>query len=126
MGYLLDTHTLIFYIEGKKILSSQVKKIIDDKKELFVSTASLWEISIKNGLGKLPLKGEFSQIHDFLLLNSIEILTLDFNDFLIQRSLPLLHRDPFDRILVAQAQRTGYRLITRDREILKYNIKTLW
>lgn len=126
MAYILDTPAPIFYIEGYTSLPVKVKKVIDDKQELFVSTATLWEISIKNSIGKLPLKGDFDQIRDFLLLNSITILTLDFEDFLIQSNLQLIHRDPFDRILIAQAKRTGYILITRDQEIKKYDIKTLW
>lgn len=125
MAYILDTHALIFFGEGDKRLSARIRSLIAEK-EAFVSFATLWEISIKNSLGKLPLSGEFEDIPDFLQLNSIKTLTLEFQDLVLYQKLPLIHRDPFDRILIAQSVRTGYPVITKDPEISKYSIKTLW
>ena len=126
MAYILDTHVLIYFGEGHDSLSEEVKSAIEARKELYVSIASLWEISIKNSLGKLPLAGAFDEIPQFLRLNSMKILKVEFQDLVINHKLPQIHRDPFDRILIAQAKRTGYTLITRDQKIRKYDIKTLW
>lgn len=125
MAYILDTHALIFFSEGDHQLPETVQELIKNGKSM-VSMATLWEISIKHSLGKLPLAGEFSDLPELLKLNSIQILNFSFQDFVEYSNLPLIHRDPFDRILVAQSIRTGFPVITKDAEICKYTIETLW
>lgn len=125
MFNILETHALIFFAEGDPRLPARVRKLIEKKKAV-VSIATLWGISIKNSLDKLPLSEEFAQLLKFLELNSIEIIGLQFQDLVEYHQLPLIHRDPFDRILIAQSLRTGYPLATRDSEISKYSIETLW
>lgn len=125
MAYILDTHALIFFSEGDRQLPETIQELIKDGDSM-VSIATLWEISIKHSLGKLPLAGEFASIPELLNLNSIQILNLSFQDLVEYNKLPLIHRDPFDRILVAQSMRTGFPVVTKDPQISKYKIKTLW
>src|SRR5688572_26520656 len=103
MQYLLDTHTFIWFINGDNNLPEKVKQGIQNlDNKCFISIASLWEISIKSSLGKLELKAEFSKIADFLLENEIEILPITFEHLQKLLSLKYYHRDPFDRLIIAQ------------------------
>lgn len=122
--YLLDTNVYIWLVTHSRRLSGPVRTIIGDPgNEIFVSLASIWEISIKLGLGKLtPLPDEHA-----VLISESELLTLDIKIDHAQRAglLPLLHRDPFDRMLVAQAQIEDLILITSDPDIPEYDVTTL-
>jgi PIN domain nuclease of toxin-antitoxin system len=105
MRLLLDTHTFLWFCEGSSELSLTARDLIADKNnEIFVSLASLWEISIKNALGKLTIAGgDYALIMDDITGNDFEILNINFAHTVAQNKLPFHHRDPFDRILVAQA-----------------------
>ena len=122
--YLLDTHVFIWLVTHSRRLSPAVRAIIaDPRAENFVSLASIWEISIKLGLGKLtPLPDEPE-----VLISTSELLPLniEINHAKLAGRLPLLHRDPFDRMLVAQAQIEDLILITDDCKIEKYDVATL-
>lgn len=99
---LLDTHTLIWFIEGSKELSRTARQTIEiENADNYVSIASLWEIAIKVSLGKLELKTPFNQIDRQITQNGFEILPVTFEDTLIVSALPFHHRDPFDRIIIA-------------------------
>ena len=122
--YLLDTHAFIWFVMGDRRLSREVNEIIRNAAgQVYLSVASIWEISIKQGVDKmLPLPGE----PEALAAESV-ILTLDINvsHAKLAGRLPLIHRDPFDRMLVAQSQIEDLILITSDGDIPKYGVTTL-
>ena len=127
MNILLDTHTFLWYLQDSKELSSQAAEILEDSSNtLWLSIASLWEISIKLGLGKLSLQNSFSELEEVLQQLKIEVLPITFSDTERYLNLPLYHRDPFDRILVAQAMNNSLVFISRDRAFDAYNIKRVW
>ena len=123
MRYLLDTHALLWALGEPTALSPQTRDIIADPTNLiFVSVASLWECAIKASIGKLDLPDDF---FDAINETGYEVLPIQIAHLTRYRSLPMHHRDPFDRILVAQAQAEALTLITRDPEIAKYQIERL-
>jgi PIN domain nuclease of toxin-antitoxin system len=99
---LLDTHTLIWFVNGDEQLSNKARVGIEQSTN-FVSIASLWEIAIKISLGKLELHTPFIAIEKQLELNQFTILPITFKDTLHLSNLPFYHRDPFDRLLIAQS-----------------------
>lgn len=106
MRLLLDTHVLIWLVEGSENLSIASKQAIEaDDNSLYLSIASLWEITIKMSLGKLDLDIALNRlINDYVVPSGMEILPIHLNHLLVLRDLPLHHRDPFDRLLISQAQ----------------------
>jgi PIN domain nuclease of toxin-antitoxin system len=127
MNILLDTHTFLWYLQDSKELSSKAAEILEDSSNnLWLSIASLWEISIKLGLGKLTLRNSFSDLEAVLQQLKIEVLPISFSDTERYLNLPLHHRDPFDRILVAQSMNHSLVLISRDLAFDDYNIQRLW
>lgn len=127
MNFLLDTHTFLWYLQDSKELSFKAAEILEDStNNLWLSIASLWEISIKLGLGKLTLQNSFSDLEAVLQQLKIEVLPIAFSDTERYLNLPLHHRDPFDRILVAQSMNHSLVLISRDLAFDDYNIQRLW
>ena len=127
MNILLDTHTFLWYLEDSKELSSKSAEIIEDtSNSLWFSIASLWEISIKLGVGKLSLQNSFTELEEVLKQLKIEVLPITFSDTEQYLNLPLHHRDPFDRILVAQAINNSLVLISRDAAFDNYEIQRIW
>ena len=106
MNFLLDTHAFLWWINDDSRLSLPAREIISTREnELFLSAASGWEISIKSQIGRLRLPGipaEF--VSRQLSLNGIRALPISMSHALHYHALPMLHRDPFDRMIVAQAQ----------------------
>lgn len=128
MRALLDTHTFLWWIIDSPKLSSRVRKIISDgKNELFLSAASAWEIAIKAQLGRIqiPDKPELF-ISGQMVANAIQGLPIQISHAVHVYNLPSYHRDPFDRILVAQAQLEGLPVLTNDPQISHYPVKTIW
>jgi PIN domain nuclease of toxin-antitoxin system len=123
---LLDTHTLLWFLNDDIQLPVTVRQRIEAADEVFVSIASLWEISIKLNIGKLSLTIPFESIDADIAASNIVILPITFADTVRYRSLPLHHRDPFDRMLVAQAIDRDYLLVSRDRALDAYGVKLLW
>ncbi len=104
MQYLIDTHVFLWFVSQAKELSPTAKTLIEDgQNEIFISIASLWEISIKTALGKLIIYGNYETVIDDVNDNSIQILPINFAHTVEQNRLPFHHRDPFDRIIVSQA-----------------------
>jgi PIN domain nuclease of toxin-antitoxin system len=127
MNILLDTHTFLWYLQDSKELSSKAAEILEDPSHtLWLSIASLWEISIKLGLGKLSLQNSFSELEGVLQRLKIEVLPITFSDTECYLNLPLHHRDPFDRILVAQVINHSLILISRDLAFDAYDIQRIW
>ena len=99
MNYLLDTHVLIWFLNGDKSLSVKARKAIESGQAInFVSIVSLWEIAIKISLDRLELKTSFENIGVEINNNNFQILPITFQDTLILSFLPFHHRDPFDRL----------------------------
>lgn len=126
--YLLDTHTLLWFIaEDKQLSSSGQRLILDSSSEIFISTASLWEIAIKINIGKLTLNKPFEQsFPDELDSHGIEILDITVDTLVQLTTLPLHHRDPFDRLIIAQAIVEGIPIISKDEAFDLYDVKREW
>ena len=124
---ILDTHTLIWYINGEPELSQTARAAIEaDNTINFISIASLWEMAIKISLGKLELKTPFNQIGRQIDENGFEVLPVTFGDTLTVSTLPFHHRDPFDRIIIVQSFNNGLTLISRDKSFELYKVKVIW
>lgn len=124
--YLLDTHALLWYLRNSPELSKKALKIINTEDEIFVSVASLWEIAIKNSIGKLDLEFSIEEIEN--LCNEKDIMILQINGKHLDKIklLPKIHSDPFDRLIIAQAQTEELTILTTDSKIPKYPVKTQW
>ncbi len=123
MNLLLDTHTLIWALEGNPGLSAAAREaIIDGDNIVFVSAVSVWEISIKKALGKLDAPDTLLEEIERHRFTPLEI-TLEHGDR--AGKLPPIHMDPFDRMLIAQTQSEQLTLVTRDNEIQKYQVQCL-
>lgn len=123
MKLLLDTHALLWALTNPKELDPGAREMIVSPENLvYTSLSSLWELQIKESIGKLKLPGDFFEI---LEPSGFELLPILLAHLKTLRRLPLLHRDPFDRILVAQAQSEQLTLVTRDREIMQYQVNFL-
>jgi PIN domain nuclease of toxin-antitoxin system len=128
MRILLDTHVLIWLVEGDKNLSTVARSAIEDEdNSLYLSIASLWEITIKLSLGKLDLQLSVDEmVESFLIPGGIEILQIETSHLSILRGLPLHHRDPFDRLIIAQAQAEKMTLISADGVFDLYGVDLRW
>ena len=127
MKLLLDTHTVIFSIDHREKLSPTITAaLLDPENERWVSTISIWEIAIKIRIGKLEMPTDAAYYHRHLEQLRAKVLPVNLTHSLQMMHLPLHHRDPFDRLLVAQAQVEGLTLATRDPRLANYGIETLW
>ena len=127
MNFLLDTHVLIWWMEGSSKVGNRAKKaLLDSDAAVWVSAANIWEISIKAALGRLD---PFDPPEDWasMLANELGVrsLPITFRHADAVRHLPLHHSDPFDRILIAQARCENLTLVTVDSSIEAYGIRTL-
>ena len=126
MIYLLDTHALIWFLEEDAQLPEITRVQIETTPTVFLSTASLWEIAIKANIGKLTLSYPFRTIESILTDLGIVQLPITFADLEVYLTLPLHHRDPFDRLLVAQAIEHSLTLISRDTRMDAYKVQRFW
>ena len=126
-SYIIDTHTLLWYWAGDGQLSLKAKKLIEQKEnEILLSIASLWEIAVKISIGKLFLPIQFSSLKSKLANDSIELLPIYFEDIEILTSLPFHHKDPFDRMIIAQAQNHQLPIISKDEIFKSYTLAIIW
>lgn len=123
---LLDTHTLIWFLENDPSIPDLTRERIEAANIAYVSIASLWEIAIKLSIGKLPLQSSYESVELQLTATGLTILPISFANTVQIRYLPLHHRDPFDRILVAQALNRNLTLISRDEQLDAYSVVRLW
>jgi PIN domain nuclease of toxin-antitoxin system len=128
MRFLLDTHAFLQFLVGSPDLSAVARRLIEDpRNERFLSIASIWEIAIKLRLGKLELTQAFEDVFPYQIeMNAITILPIAVPHIAIVATLPLYHRDPFDRMLVAQCVVEGIPLISSDATLDRYPIERLW
>jgi PIN domain nuclease of toxin-antitoxin system len=121
MKLLLDTHLLLWAANEPQRLSAKALRLLSDlENELFFSAASLWEITIKNGLGRADFVVNARLLRRGLLDNQYGELAITSAHAVFVDSLPSLHKDPFDRILVAQATVEGFTLLTADALVSQY------
>jgi PIN domain nuclease of toxin-antitoxin system len=114
-------------LNGDDQLPESIRKIVaDTSNKCFLSIASLWEIAIKSSLNKLELQGNFSQIGDFLIANDIEIMPITFEHIQRLVNLSFHHRDPFDRIIIAQAFIENLTVATKDKAFFEYGVNIVW
>jgi len=128
MRVLLDTHSFLWYIMDSDRLSEDAEQVISDgSNEVLLSVGSLWEIAIKNGLGKLDLPDAFDVfITEQLRINRIEVLHIALSHLAAYVRLPFHHRDPFDRLLIAQAQAEGLAIVSKDSRFQEYGVGLIW
>ena len=124
--YIIDTHTLLWYLRDSPELSTAARKTIDTENLIFTSVASLWEIAIKHSIGKLELEFSISQIEQLCVQKDISILPIESSHLDEIQNLPNHHNDPFDRLIICQARIENLTIITRDTIIPLYPVKTMW
>ena len=131
MNLLLDTHAFLWHVEGNLQMSPAASKVIGDpENELFLSTASVWEIAIKAGIGKLTLAAPFETflskaIHGY----GIKVLPVTLDDCTTYEQLPFpdkQHRDPFDRMIIVHARKNGLPFIGNDVSFDSYAVTRIW
>lgn len=119
--FLLDTHTLLWWLGDDPQLGSRCRDVLADRRnQVFVSAATTWEISIKMALGKLEAPEDMDSIVED---EGFSKLPISLYHGQLAGALPPLHRDPFDRMLIAQAQAEGLILVTSDEEIARYPLR---
>jgi len=125
---LLDTHTFLWFITNDKNLSPMAREIIEDSdNDRLLSIASLWEIAIKSSLGKLKSKAPFPQLIPVQLkINLIELLPIKISHLSLVSDLTFHHRDPFDRLLIAQSLVEDLPIISIDAQLDDYGIDRIW
>jgi len=128
MKLLLDTHTILWMVNEHEKLSSNAKALLaNDEHTLFISIVSLWEIAIKASLGKLAgLSGGVGALIAHIDHMPVTIYPISPAHVEAVESLPFIHRDPFDRILIATAMTDGMTIVTADGNIKKYSVSCFW
>ena len=128
MDYLLDTQAFLWAdAEPAKLSAKARTTMADPANRLFLSVASVWEMQIKNQLGKLPLRLPLEQLVDeHVSRGSMEIWQVELSHVYDLSALPALHRDPFDRLIVATARLEKVTLISSDPLVQQYQVNILW
>lgn len=127
MELLLDTHVFIWYAENDKSLPKSTKekiKALDN--DILISIVSLWEIGIKTSLKKLTLNGSMADIINLTFENGFKILPLQPDHIIKNNLLEFYHRDPFDRMIIAQALVEDLEIISKDEAFDKYHVRRIW
>jgi PIN domain nuclease of toxin-antitoxin system len=124
---LLDTHVWLWWnTEPERLSGAARRQIGDSRNEVFLSAASVWEIAIKQKLGKLPLREPvYAYVTRRLAADDLQPLAISVDHAAGVETLDLRHRDPFDRILIVQARHEGLRLLTADDQVLAYGSPTV-
>lgn len=126
MSLLLDTHALLWFLSGDRKLPADLRKRIESEKGCFVSAASLWEMAVKISLGKLSMDYRFEGIAALLNELNIQILPIEPNHLTQLIKMKFHHRDPFDRLIIAQALSEKLIIATKDEIFGRYKAKTTW
>jgi PIN domain nuclease of toxin-antitoxin system len=119
MSLLLDTHVVFWWLTDDDTLSEDVKDRLDHDVDVYVSPATIWEVAIKQAIGKLP---EPEDLPERIRDSGFRELPITSAHAIEAGRLPLIHRDPFDRMLIAQARIEGLTLVTRDAHVQKYDV----
>ena len=125
--YLLDTCAFIWYLEDSPRLSVKARDILNSEKDIFLSLTTLWEIAIKKTIKKLDLNKTTVELQDLCEQGGIRLLPIEAGYFDIIQQLPLIHSDPFDRLIIATATAEQLIIVTDDEKIRLYpEIETVW
>ena len=126
MRLLLDTHVFLWLLTEPERLGQQREDVEDPRHELLVSAASSWEIAVKYALGRLPLPEPPAEyVPERIRRIGATAVPVEHTHALAVATLPALHRDPFDRLLVVQAGALGATLLTADPQVVRYDVKTV-
>jgi PIN domain nuclease of toxin-antitoxin system len=126
-GYLLDTHVAIWFLTGDTLLSRTADRIISEGvNRIYLSVISAWELAIKISIGKLRFPGNGVGFMQAIEANDITIIPIKPSHLTVLESLPLIHRDPFDRLLIATALDEQMPLISADKNIAQYDVPLIW
>lgn len=128
MNYLLDTHAFIWWNENSPRLPAHVRQALSDRSnQIWLSHASVWELQIKMQIGKLTLGAPLADLIDQeIRVNRLRLLSISYADILKLDSLPMHHRDPFDRMIIAQTLMGGFHLVACDSEFPAYGVPLFW
>ena len=131
MRALLDTHALLWYLNDSPLLPETARHVISSTEYVETSIASLWEIAIKIALGKMEVDGASEPltirgIADDCRMSGIDIVPISVDALAGLEQLPDIHKDPFDRLIVAQATCEGLTIVTKDANIQRYDVETIW
>jgi PIN domain nuclease of toxin-antitoxin system len=128
MNYLLDTHTLLWILSDDSRLSPKAKNnFLDENNGIYLSMASIWEMSIKSSLHKLEIKSTLEKfVEQHVLNNDIRILNIELVHLYPLEKLPFYHRDPFDRLIISQAIYEKMPVISSDINFDLYSVKRIW
>ncbi|HMO63167.1 MAG TPA: type II toxin-antitoxin system VapC family toxin [Ferruginibacter sp.] len=127
MAFLLDTHTVLWYLNGDSQLSIKAKQVIDDSAvKKFFSIASCWEIAIKTGLNKIRIEYSFDEMLQKLSPFGFSLLHIELHQLKVIQTLPFYHRDPFDRLLIAQSLSENLTIVSKDKNFSLYPVQLLW
>jgi PIN domain nuclease of toxin-antitoxin system len=122
LSLLLDTHVVLWWLADDPALADSVKDRLDHEPDVYVSAATIWEVAIKQALGKIP---EPAGLPERIQQSGFNPLPISFDHAITAGRLPTIHRDPFDRMLIAQARCEGLTLVTRDENCRKYEVAIL-
>jgi PIN domain nuclease of toxin-antitoxin system len=124
---LVDTHAFLWFVAGDPQLSARARRAMEvEENDWWLSTASVWEMSVKASLGRLRLP---AAAHDYVeqkVEQGLRVLSIDWPHAAATERLPFHHRDPFDRLIVAQALVEGLALVTRDPVFREYGVTVIW
>ncbi len=127
MSYLADTHALLWYVREPERVSRKAWALLESPEEpVFFSMASVWEIAIKLSLGKLKIDATVGEFVQAQVRNGFQLLPIQVQHVARVAELPLEHRDPFDRLIIAQALVSGLEIITADPAFDRYPVGTIW
>jgi PIN domain nuclease of toxin-antitoxin system len=128
MRLLLDTHVLLWWVDDDPQLSPEARRLIgDEQSDCYVSLVSAWEMAIKTATGKLRLRVSVQRyFQEHLVPNDFQLLPVGLDDVTAVETLPLHHRDPFDRLLIAQARYAGLTLVSADSAFDAYGVARIW
>lgn len=127
MTYLLDTHTLIWFLRGPGSLPTRVRDLIEDRATILaVSLATPWEISIKTSAGRLDAADILKDFESILIRGRFNLLMPTLAQVMHSGSLPWFHRDPFDRLIAAQMLELGWSLLSKDVIFDAYGVRRIW
>ncbi|QTQ13612.1 type II toxin-antitoxin system VapC family toxin [Treponema parvum] len=124
--YLLDTHTFLWFLHNSPHISQKALNIIGTEEQIYVSIASFWEIAIKKSIGKLKIEYPIQKIETLCCEKDISLLHITSKHLDTLISLPNIHNDPFDRLLISQAMSENLSIITKDSIIPQYPVETIW
>jgi PIN domain nuclease of toxin-antitoxin system len=122
VSLLLDTHVVLWWLSDDPTLGDDIKNRLDNEPDVYLSAATIWEVAIKQAAGKLP---EPTGLPERIQESGFIPLPISFDHAIIAARLPMIHRDPFDRMLIAQAQFEDLTLVTRDENCQKYEVAIL-